>query len=68
LKLKTLQRSQSSSSVPDGDRKMWLHIWGGGVPPKVNVFAWKLSRNALPTRRNKFARGMETSAICPICD
>jgi hypothetical protein len=47
---------------------MWLHIWGGGVPPKVNVFAWKLSRNALPTMRNKFARGMETSAICPICD
>jgi hypothetical protein len=68
LKLKTHQSSQSSSSAPDGDRKLWSHIWAGGVPPKVNIFVWKLSRDALPTRRNKFARSMETSAICPLCD
>jgi hypothetical protein len=54
LKLKTHQSSQSSSSAPDGDRKLWSHIWAGGVPPKVNIFVWKLSRDALPMRRNKF--------------
>lgn len=68
LKLKNLQNLQSSSSALNGERKLWSHIWKGGVPPKVNVFAWKLSRNALPTKRNKFIRGMEVNGICPICD
>lgn len=37
-------------------------------PPKVNVFAWKLARDALPTRSAKYARKMERDACCRLCD
>ena len=56
LKLKIGQDVQASSSAPDGERKLWRRIWSGHVPPKVNVFAWKLARDILLTRRAKFIR------------
>ena len=59
---------QSSSTAPEGERKLWSHIWSGRVPPKVNLFAWKLAKNSLPTRKAKFHRRLETSDTCPLCD
>jgi ribonuclease HI len=58
---------QASSSRPAGDRKLWKNVWGGNVMPKVNVFTWKLARNALPTRRRKFTRKMEQADTCLLC-
>jgi hypothetical protein len=38
------------------------------VPPKVNVFTWKLARDILPTRWAKFIRCLEPNDHCPLCD
>jgi hypothetical protein len=32
-----------SSSRPDGSRTLYNEIWLAKVPPKVKVFAWRLS-------------------------
>lgn len=65
LRLKQGEEIQSSSSAPDGERKLWSRVWSGQVPPKVNVFIWKLAKDKLPTRRAKFIRRLEASDICP---
>jgi hypothetical protein len=67
LKLRDLNVGAASSSVLDGERKLWNNVWKGGVPPKVNVFMWKLARNALPTRSRKFTRNKEQEDICLLC-
>jgi len=56
LKIKQGQSATSSSSAPDGSRKLWSCIWSGMGPPKVNVFMWKLARDILPTQRAKNIR------------
>lgn len=68
LKIKQGHNTQSSSSSPNGERKLWSRVWSGHVPPKVSVFIWKLARHSLPTTRTKFVRRLEASDICPLCD
>lgn len=67
LKLRVLSVNAASSSAPDGEREVWDNVWKGSVPPKVNVFTWKLARNALPTRRRKFTRKLEQEDTCTLC-
>ncbi|RLN18742.1 hypothetical protein C2845_PM02G38380 [Panicum miliaceum] len=68
IKREAAFESQATSSAPDGARKLWSHVWSGRVPPKVNMFIWKLARDNLPTRRAKFIRRLEPSDMCPLCD
>ncbi|GJU24314.1 RNA-directed DNA polymerase, eukaryota [Tanacetum coccineum] len=43
--------------------------WIKAVPIKVNVHAWNVSLNCLPTRLNLSRRGIDIpSILCPICD
>ncbi|GJT71754.1 RNA-directed DNA polymerase, eukaryota, reverse transcriptase zinc-binding domain protein [Tanacetum coccineum] len=43
----------------------WIHA----VPIKVNIHAWKVRLDSLPTRLNISKRGMDIESIlCPICD
>nr|GFA84586.1 RNA-directed DNA polymerase, eukaryota [Tanacetum cinerariifolium] len=43
--------------------------WTKSVPIKVNIMAWKIKTNALPTRFNLSRRGMDIETItCPICN
>nr|GEU94376.1 RNA-directed DNA polymerase, eukaryota, reverse transcriptase zinc-binding domain protein [Tanacetum cinerariifolium] len=43
--------------------------WIKAVPIKVNVYAWKVKHDCLPTRINISCRGTETeSMLCPMCD
>ncbi|GKF20830.1 RNA-directed DNA polymerase, eukaryota [Tanacetum coccineum] len=43
--------------------------WIKAVPIKVNVLAWKVRLDELPSRLNISRRGMDiTSILCPICD
>ncbi|GKA33985.1 RNA-directed DNA polymerase, eukaryota [Tanacetum coccineum] len=43
--------------------------WVKFVPIKVNIIAWKVKSNALPTRFNISRRGMDIdSIVCPICN
>ena len=67
LRIKRGQGTSSSSSAPDGARKVWSRVWSGQVPPKVNVFTWKLARDSLPTRRAKYIRHLEASDTCALC-
>ncbi|GKB47787.1 RNA-directed DNA polymerase, eukaryota, reverse transcriptase zinc-binding domain protein, partial [Tanacetum coccineum] len=42
--------------------------WVSVVPIKINIFAWRLSLDKLPTRLNLSLRGIDIpSIICPIC-
>ncbi|GJS35303.1 RNA-directed DNA polymerase, eukaryota, reverse transcriptase zinc-binding domain protein [Tanacetum coccineum] len=42
----------------------WVHA----VPIKINVFAWKVCLDKLPTRFNLSLRGLEIpSILCPVC-
>nr|GEY91439.1 RNA-directed DNA polymerase, eukaryota [Tanacetum cinerariifolium] len=42
--------------------------WIKTIPIKLNIFAWKVSLNRLPTRLNLVRRGVLVSPIsCPIC-
>nr|GEX26692.1 hypothetical protein [Tanacetum cinerariifolium] len=41
--------------------------WIKAIPIKVNVFAWKLRLDRLPTRSNLFKRGVQVqSSLCPL--
>ncbi|GJT82248.1 RNA-directed DNA polymerase, eukaryota [Tanacetum coccineum] len=43
--------------------------WIKSIPIKVNVHAWKVRIDSLPTRLNISRRGMDIDSImCPICD
>ncbi|GKD51880.1 RNA-directed DNA polymerase, eukaryota, partial [Tanacetum coccineum] len=43
----------------------WIKV----VPLKINVHAWKVSLDCLPTRLNISRRGMDIDSIlCPMCD
>ncbi|GKD83593.1 RNA-directed DNA polymerase, eukaryota, reverse transcriptase zinc-binding domain protein [Tanacetum coccineum] len=46
-----------------------LTRWVKSVPIKVNIIAWKIITDALPTRFNISRRGIEIDSIaCPICN
>jgi hypothetical protein len=40
------------TSHPDGARPLYNEIWSAKVPPKVRIFAWKLSHEGLATDSN----------------
>ncbi|GJT58123.1 ribonuclease H-like domain-containing protein [Tanacetum coccineum] len=43
--------------------------WVKAVPIKINVFAWRVCLDKLPTRLNLSLRGIEISSImCPLCN
>ncbi|GKF27007.1 reverse transcriptase domain-containing protein, partial [Tanacetum coccineum] len=43
--------------------------WVKLAPIKVNILAWKIRLDRLPTRMNLFARGLEfPSILCPLCN
>ena len=56
-----------SSYRPDGRRSCWQLIWSSDVPQTVRNFVWRVATNSLPTWKNKYVRGIETSELCPIC-
>ncbi|XP_071739127.1 uncharacterized protein [Rutidosis leptorrhynchoides] len=44
-------------------------IWFKFIPRKVNIFLWRLSRDALPLHWNLSAKGIDISSIvCPVCN
>ena len=53
-----------STLVSDEVPTRWVKV----IPIKVNVFAWRVRMDKLPTRLNLSLRGMEIpSILCPIC-
>nr|GEV37103.1 RNA-directed DNA polymerase, eukaryota [Tanacetum cinerariifolium] len=43
--------------------------WIKSIPIKINIFAWKLCLDRLPTRVNLAKRNVAVaSLLCPLCD
>lgn len=61
------EEASSSSSSPDGVRKLWSNLWSCDAPPKVKIFGWKLNNDILPTKGNKFKRKLEPTPTCDLC-
>ncbi|GJR76959.1 RNA-directed DNA polymerase, eukaryota [Tanacetum coccineum] len=65
-------------AVRDGaERQQWSNLnslyyatrWVKYIPIKINVFAWRVRLDCLPTRSNLIRRGVILdSALCPLCD
>ncbi|GJX11990.1 RNA-directed DNA polymerase, eukaryota [Tanacetum coccineum] len=62
----SIRRKIDDSRLPTiGEKTRWVKF----VPIKINVFAWKVTVNALPTRYNLSRRGMDIQSLsCPMCD
>ncbi|GJW50549.1 RNA-directed DNA polymerase, eukaryota, reverse transcriptase zinc-binding domain protein, partial [Tanacetum coccineum] len=50
--------------ITGGEPTSWCNL----IPIKINVMAWRLSLDKLPTRLNLDARGIDVpTVLCPIC-
>ena len=50
--------------ISGGDPTRWCKV----IPQKVNILAWRISLDKLPTRINRDARGFDVpSILSPIC-
>jgi hypothetical protein len=67
LDIQNSPQASASSSALAGDRALWKGLWSLAVPPKIRMFAWKLSKHILPTKKNKHIRRMDMDACCSLC-
>ena len=49
-------------------RGAWNLIWKVQVPFKINIFAWKLLKDSLPTMLALKNRSISTDSSCPMCN
>ncbi|GJZ66870.1 RNA-directed DNA polymerase, eukaryota [Tanacetum coccineum] len=62
----SVRRHIDDHVLPSGNKKT---RWIKEVPIKINIHAWKVSIDDLPTRFNLSRRGVEIDSImCPLCD
>jgi hypothetical protein len=61
------QNMAGCSSRPEGNKPIYNDIWKATVPPKVRVFAWRLSQDSLATQTNRKTKTLEKDAICQLC-
>jgi hypothetical protein len=47
------KRRTGSNTMPDGTRPIYKNIWSAHVPPKVRIFAWRLSQEGLSTQLSR---------------
>jgi hypothetical protein len=53
--------------MADGRRSLYKRIWSAPVPPKVRIFAWRLSQEGLATQYNRRQQKLTRHATCQIC-
>nr|GEX02712.1 RNA-directed DNA polymerase, eukaryota [Tanacetum cinerariifolium] len=59
------------NGMQDDERKITEVVmrWIKSIPIKINVFAWKLHLDRIPTRINFDRRGVQVpSILCPVCN
>ncbi|GJS25756.1 RNA-directed DNA polymerase, eukaryota, reverse transcriptase zinc-binding domain protein [Tanacetum coccineum] len=62
----SVRKAIDDSLLPHGTTKT---RWIKTVPIKINIHAWKVKNDCLPTRFNISRRGMDIDSIlCPICE
>ncbi|CAL1410643.1 unnamed protein product [Linum trigynum] len=52
---------------PDCTSKAWKWLWSLSLPPKIISFIWRISRNAVATKRNLWLRRCSPSPLCSLC-
>jgi hypothetical protein len=55
------------SSTKDTLQPIWNSVWSLQIPKKCQHFAWRASREALPTRVNLCRRGLPIDPTCENC-
>ncbi|KAL0383012.1 UNVERIFIED_CONTAM: hypothetical protein Scaly_0588500 [Sesamum calycinum] len=45
----------------------WRFLWKARVPPKIQLFAWKVCQEAIPVAINLKKRGVQVEAACGRC-
>jgi hypothetical protein len=60
-------KSLPGSSMPNPLQNTWRSIWSLNIPKKCQMFAWKASCEALPTKLNLQERCIPVDPICEIC-
>ncbi|CAN1127223.1 Putative ribonuclease H protein At1g65750 [Linum perenne] len=45
----------------------WSKLWNLPCPPKYQFFLWRITQNAMATRKNLWKRKCADSTLCPIC-
>jgi hypothetical protein len=61
------QMQMGSSAMVGGHRPLYKRIWFAPVPPKIRIFAWRLSRESLATQVNREQQTLVERATCTIC-
>ncbi|XP_039169608.1 uncharacterized protein LOC120293888 [Eucalyptus grandis] len=46
---------------------LWKQIWKTKTAPKIRIFLWSLSHNAVPTNYNLFRRRITNDPFCILC-
>lgn len=46
---------------------IWKKIWNINIPPKVNIFIWRLMRDRLPSRENLKGRNVVIEGYITCC-
>ena len=65
----SISSSDSRGSASDCSqlRRFWRRLWGLAIPFKVKHFAWRVCRDALPTKVNLKRRKVLTKDSCKWC-
>ena len=62
-----IDKSLPGSSTPNPLQQTWRTIWSLHIPKKCQMFAWKASCEALPTKLNLHQRRLPIDPTCEIC-
>ncbi|CAL1375417.1 unnamed protein product [Linum trigynum] len=68
---RTSERNRTGSedpNHPDCTSKAWKWLWSLSLPPKIKNFIWRITRNAVATKRNLWFRKVITSPVCTLCE
>jgi hypothetical protein len=57
----------SGSSNLSREGKLWEKLWKCKVPPKFQIFLWRLAHCSLPTGDVRHHRGMALTPACLLC-
>ena len=60
-------KSLPGCSTPNPLQNTWRSIWSLNIPKKCQIFAWKASCEALPTKLNLKKRHIPVDPTCEIC-
>ncbi|CAN1828501.1 Putative ribonuclease H protein At1g65750 [Linum perenne] len=62
-----MQGYQGGNGSINSQEKYWKWLWKLTLPPKLKIFLWRVSHDAMATKVNLAKRKCAATDICPIC-